>query len=185
MNESGIARRTERHRFALLLPMPSDLAISRLSARVRHADAATRLTGGLGQHGVFGSVRGETFDLHLSTGAPRYHDVHAFGRVSALDGLSAELLVDLRRTTEAVWVRRVSAGLVVLLFAAAVVSATRQPVFITFALFVAIVGGAIVWSMREHAGDRETLRSFILSTFPGGRSARSYDGTGLSGSRRR
>jgi hypothetical protein len=115
---------------------------------------------------VIASVRGSTFCLSNSFTVPHFHDVRAYGRVTAVDALRSSIVVELRRSTLSRWAVGSMWAMYLVLTGSMLLAATQDPVFIMFAAFVALFGGLLLWNARERSDDRERLRTFILRTFP-------------------
>jgi hypothetical protein len=152
--------------FELGLNMPAQEALDRLFSRVR-AERRLALATGDWSDGYVGVFNARGFRIRRATNIPRLYAVQAYGLVRDHEGGSV-VTVRLRRSgvaTALVWLMRILLALIV---GAGLVAAIRQPVFLTFAIFTAIVGGAVLWTARERESDRRRLREFLLEAFPNG-----------------
>jgi hypothetical protein len=153
-----------RRQLELHLRISAQEAVDRLSSRVR---AERRLALGTGDwiDGYVGVFKGREFRIRRATNIPRLYAVQAYGSIrDHADG--SVVTVRFRRNGLAnaiVWSMRIFLALLV---AGALAAATRQPAFLTFAIFAVVVGGAVLWNARERESDRRHLSEFLLEAFP-------------------
>jgi hypothetical protein len=161
----GTTPRVDAKRFELRLTMSSREALDHLASRVPPERPLALLTGDW-IDGYVGAVRPEGFHIRRATNIPRLYAVQAFGSIVD-EGMGSVVRIRFRRNRFAaglVWFMRI---FTLLLVAGALLAALRQPVFLTFGAFVAVVAGAIIWNARERESDRRRLREFVLNAFRG------------------
>lgn len=156
----------ERH-LHFSVPLSQDDALARLAARLEKRGSISAFGfAAAATPSVIGSIDGTRFRLRSATLVPRFHDVQATGEIREVDGLHSLLTVELRRSRVSTWSIRFIGSFGVLLVIGALIAATQQPIFLTFAVFAAAVVLVLLWSSRERAEDREVLRRFVVETFP-------------------
>ena len=107
-----------------------------------------------------GDFKGSHFTIRVQGPLPTPYDMRAVGEVEN-EGAGARLEVRIAQHPLGVGLRRCEGVFLVLIGVGALLAALRQPVFLVFAVFIALGGGALMWTQRPRREDASSLRELI------------------------
>ena len=148
--------------------MTADEAVRRLSAEVV---AAKKRTGSF-ERRFIGHFADRRFTIRVASWLPSPYFPRAVGEVreDARGGARLEVRIQQDPLGRALrWIEAIVAAIIV---AGTVAAASRQPVFLAFAAFVAIGAAALIWGQRPRSKDIDALRALILDATADGSAPR-------------
>jgi hypothetical protein len=140
-----------------------DETLRRLRARVQEESPQSILFGDRFGVGYVGSFEGNAFRIRIGRPLSRFYATYVFGRV---DGRNAHSVIRLHfgRRLAAAWALWIIRVVGLLLVAATLAAAFRQPVFVSGAVFVTFGLGLLLWAYRLRPDDMKRLRGLITSS---------------------